>query len=276
MPAPMINIDLSKAFHPRVGDFLAPLLPGFFFEVCVLLASPQPVLSFVRNAGLDRYGTVFVAVLLAFVLGSASLLWVRLLQIILQKFFVTVARWWPRWVKRSLTAYRQEAAQRGQTAATASFYGRFLGRADRRASELDAEQGRVRKAWWDVANELLKRYGVDATAGPDPRDWEVWVGLLGELRMEHFRGHLLTVALEATGWSGLAAQCFAPLLRARAYTGLCLFLVLYGLWHDWVVALHLTHPVTSWLVGLRNALTELKETGASGGDKGRQDQIDKS
>jgi hypothetical protein len=34
----MINIDLSKVLHPKTFEFSAPLMPGLFFEISVMLS----------------------------------------------------------------------------------------------------------------------------------------------------------------------------------------------------------------------------------------------
>ena len=71
---------LSGVFHPRVADLLAAFLPGLFFEGCAALACPLKVQAVLTNSRLDHASQIFLALLFGFVLGSAFMLWVRLIQ----------------------------------------------------------------------------------------------------------------------------------------------------------------------------------------------------
>ncbi len=66
----MINLDLSKAFHPRVLDVVPAFVPGLFFEISLVLACPQKITQAFGSAHLERYLQVMIALFLAFVIGS--------------------------------------------------------------------------------------------------------------------------------------------------------------------------------------------------------------
>jgi hypothetical protein len=129
------------------------------------------------------------------------------------------------------------------------------------------------ESWSKVATILLKRYGIEAP--PDDFWWQAvdpwttnqwyrwtpWTTVLGRVRLGDLPGHSLTVILHAVGWSGLAARYFAPALRTRPFTSLCLLLIAFGIFHEISVALWLGHPVRSWAMALRNTFAELKKIG---------------
>ncbi|MGB6678474.1 MAG: hypothetical protein WBE44_17395 [Terriglobales bacterium] len=258
----MINVDLSKAFHPRIVDALSAFLPGLFFEVTLLLANPQPVRSSAARAGLGGYAQLFVALLGAYVLGCAFMSWVQLLRVMLIKLrFFCVGRW-AQLVKSQLIARRRHAIA-GQPIPRQPWPVGFLTREDRRLSDRDREQEYYRRAWGQAARVLLKRYGIEAPRGPDPGEWHPWVRFWGGLRWHLLRSYLIMMSLEAAGWSGLAALYFAPPLRNAPFVGLCGFLIFFGLLNDYNLARYQTDPIDVWMVSLGNILKDLKEAGAA-------------
>lgn len=80
----MINLDLSKALHPRFWDFLPALMPGLFFEISIFLAFPQQIQDRLAPAHLERYLQIIIALILAFIIGNAFMCWVRVLQMVLR------------------------------------------------------------------------------------------------------------------------------------------------------------------------------------------------
>src|SRR5437899_12668646 len=86
MPDQAKIIDvLSSVLHPSVSDVLSGFLPGLFFESCIVMAGPQnQVQLLIGRASLDRYTPALIALLMAFVVGSAFMLWVRLLHTVLR------------------------------------------------------------------------------------------------------------------------------------------------------------------------------------------------
>jgi hypothetical protein len=114
----------------------------------------------------------------------------------------------------------------------------------------------AQNAWGVAATQLLKRYGIEKTPEFHP---EPWANTLGELRPQDWRGTLLVIALHATGWSGLMALYFAPELRTWAFRIFCIFLIGYGLLHDWQVARNFNNPLSQWTILLRSVLAELKK-----------------
>src|SRR6516164_983747 len=76
----MFNIDITKALHPKTFGAFAPLMPGLFFEISVLLSGRYSVRDLSGRAQLGYVTTLGVALIMAYVIGNASLLWVRLVQ----------------------------------------------------------------------------------------------------------------------------------------------------------------------------------------------------
>jgi hypothetical protein len=125
-----------------------------------------------------------------------------------------------------------------------------------RGEELD--EGALYEAWADTARELLKRYGVNPSDATWGRTWDTWVDVIGTLRPEDYRGSLFVLSMHATGWAGLVARHFALALHTRSFVVFCLFLIAYGMYHDYNVAKYLNDPVLSWLLGLRCVVDDLK------------------
>jgi hypothetical protein len=69
----------------------------------------------------------------------------------------------------------------------------------------------------------------------------------------------LSLRLHATGWGGLIALYFAPALRTWSFVMLCIFLIGYGLLHDWELARNFSNPLPQWTTLLRSVLAELKK-----------------
>ena len=70
----MINVDLSKFVPKGAHEQLATFIPGLFFQVSILLASPDLVSRLAaeteRSLNLGRYTTLAIALFLAFVIGG--------------------------------------------------------------------------------------------------------------------------------------------------------------------------------------------------------------
>ena len=89
----------------------------------------------------------------------------------------------------------------------------------------------------------------------------MWANAIGVLPTDELRGFPLIMSLHATGWAGLAAIRLAPNLSSLPFRSLCLFLIFAGLVHCVLLASWLTHPVKSWVTGLKTTLNELKDLG---------------
>jgi len=274
---PTINIDLSRPFHPAAWELLGAFMPGLFFEVSLLLARPLLVHGIVDRVGVGRYLMLLIALFLAFVVGTAFLAWVRLIQIVLWKVHFWAFKWWPNLLDWLVTRASRAQAKAvtglnsGQQPPPPSRYFRLLIWARGQSVDMEEDQRHAQEAWGKVARVLLKRYGTD---GPGPgEEWAPWIGTVGSLRTQDLRGPFLVMCLHALGWSGLAASYIAPELRTLPYTGMCLFLVFYGLLNDKAVASRITHPVDSWVIGLGRAMDELKNlsTAKSEGKPGGHD-----
>jgi hypothetical protein len=277
----MINLDLTKVFHPKVADLLAAFEPGLFFVVSVLLANPQyaqRIVGVMGAMGAELYIQLFVLLFLAFVLGSALILWVRFIQILLSNLYARLHDWKRKifdWrIRRAVSKTQSaQAGQPDQAPQAPSKTWLKLQAAQSKQVQHEESVTSAQMAWETAATQLLKRYGIEV-AHPDLTPW---VRILGaeEIRPQDLRGFLFVMALHATGWSGLLALYFAPVLRTWSYTIFSLFLVGYGLLHDREVARDNSNEVWQWLIRLRCVLAELEKTRVSDGvqkaDSAKQD-----
>jgi hypothetical protein len=251
-----INLDLSKALHPRILDVLTAFMPGLFFEICVLVGNPTLVLSLARPP-LDRPTSIAIAIVMAFIIGNFFMLWVRFFQLTFSFLLGAWYRFFPPLWKKFLMYLLRARGNPPQQSWFASF--RFLQHAYGRAWD-DAPFQDVAHAWQRIAGRLLKYYKIDPPAPGTADTWMPWTEALGALEPEDLRGYIMMVASHATGWSGLAAIHFAPALHSRYFLGFCLFSILTGLLHDWRVAYRLCSPEHSWALGVRRTFEELKRT----------------
>lgn len=279
----MINIDLNKAFHPRLGEMLAPLVPGSFFIILVLLANPQWAGRLVALTGPNHYySAVFVAVFLAFVAGNAAMLWVWLIQSWMIRAYQAIFTRLPKlrdWrLKRAQAAYQRQLQELQQHAQPPS-----AGIEQQQQQQPPTQQARpaasrtldsrtrayyktfetrqlledVQAAWQLAGLALLKRYGVES---PRAGEWWPWPSVLGRVRPSHRRGSVMMITMQATGWSGCAVVRFAPALRMGSYLAFCIFLIVVGTLHSYDVARNNADPILSWMGALRGVVDELKET----------------
>jgi hypothetical protein len=269
---PDVNVDkvleaVSRVLHPRVVTALAALVPGFFFEACVLMANPQIAELLTRRASvLSRYTPVFLSLLFAFVLGSAFMLWVTLLQSTVRTIF-RIWTWivpWDRLLDRWLVHVNQhhitqiagQPPQPGQPQRPflGSRHFRFVQWLGMRRAMRRALHDETVNAWTATASTLLKRYGLDYRERYDP-----WTEVLGHLTIQDLRGYTLGTTLHATGWAGLAAVYFAHALNATPFKVLCVLFIFGGMVQALRLAEDSAHSIWSWVIGLANTWKELKE-----------------
>jgi hypothetical protein len=180
---------------------------------------------------------LFFVVLVAYVIGSALLLWVRLIQIVLFGIHKRVRKRWFVYLRKKSSSWNPAMPQEAD-----SWRIRYLKRSWKRAQETIKRQFFAREAWEQVARKLLQRYEIDPPHippfSPDEqqkewqRQWRPWESVLGIPRTENIRGYLLVLMLHATAWGGIAAERLSPPLRWPPFSFLCSFLVAYGLLHD--------------------------------------------
>jgi hypothetical protein len=277
----MISLDLNKALHPRVVDLLLGFIPGLFFVICALSENPQRARQSASIAGPDHYYTaIFVALFLAFVIGSAFVLWVRSIQMTIGYVYSEASRRLPKWrAKRTQKKYAeilQEMRQQSQEQAQGTpppppqppkNFSK-LHQSQLEESQLFELRSRLQSACGRAAQALLERYGV--AVDPNSQYWQfngyAWMLVLGESRPSDRLGNPLPVSLHAVGWSGLAATHLAPHLRTLPFVVFCLFLIAFGLFHDYHLAKKLYDPVFGWMLKLRRTLDELKVMAEKPGD----------
>lgn len=275
----MIHLDISKALHPRTFGYFAPLMPGLFFEISILLSGSHTLLDLGGRAQLGYYTSLVVALILAFIIGNGFMLLVRLIQFAMS-FCYRVASFvlneiayalvkpierlmsWPRLPYRmriQIVKLRQSLIERTFPSALAE----------------------VQRAWHQAATVLLKdRYGIEPHRRGMTTEWGIWYNILGTPTPEQLRGYLLVIASEATGWSGIVAAQISPALKSRYYLSFSILLVLYGVIADWFVVGRLNNPIASGALRVHAVLAEIKEARIDNlklrGDPTREDKDDLS
>lgn len=267
----MINIDLNKAPHPHVIQLLLGLVPGLFLEACILITD-RNLRTEIELVGREHYYTVlFLGVFLAFVVGTAFISWVRSIQFLIAFVYRYVVTRLPDiQEKRAQVRYKeileeiQEAQkQNQQTAVQPHEKMQRMQQSQMRRYAVREMTYRLSGAWGRVAQELLKRYGIFTEEDFLHSEYwrfnaNAWLHSLGEARPRDHRGNALVVAIHATGWSGLVALHFAPHLQNLYFLALCVFMIGFGLFHDYQVARNYYDPVFSWILKIRRTLDELR------------------
>jgi hypothetical protein len=244
----MINLDLSKALHPRLWDMVPAFMPGLFFEICVFLADPDWFYRIVGHAHLDCYMEITIVLILAFIVGNGFMFWVMMLRMESEIVYRRAKFSWAKFVKY-LSSSKGVPAKR-------PWFGRFKW-VDRAFQKLISHPGAKgsSQAWRRAASKLLeRRYGIDPQE-IHTDEWRAWIPALGTPKLDDFRGSLLVLTSQATGWSGMAAAYFAPTLRNRYFMPFCGFLILYGVLHNISVIARWNNA--NWLIALRSVLAEI-------------------
>lgn len=275
---------LSSILPPKAYAHLSAFLPGFFFEVSVCLANPQLVQKLIARsneaANLGRYPKILIAVFLAFVLGNAIMLWVGIVKRILGVLFRVSRFLWRRfcaWPLLSVLRYLSDAKALPAADRSvpwlpfAAWFSRAKGwlshrqwmqksiqRAQDTAFGRERDSAGVRKLWATLTRSLLKEhYGIGLEPlGQD--EWDALYAASSSVPAIQFSDHLLMVASQALGWSGLAATRFAPSLINRDYIALNLFLIAIGLFYQWRALQDLHDEYVFGLLRVRALLSELR------------------
>jgi hypothetical protein len=237
--------------------YLPPLMPGLFFELSILATNPQVVHKMFAESGLGYYTELIAALIGAFLIGNGFVLFVRLIQIFLGRIYRISNSSWIALVRTLVPRIGRLLAR---PALPFRFWlNKFFQKQQALGYGFSPALMETQRAWHVVTSEVLKQqYGIDVDELPRQMDWGVWYSVLGVPEPEDMRGSRIVIASHATGWAGLAALRFSPMLRSRYYVGFCIVLMVYVLLHDWEVARRLNNPVTVGLLKLRSLLRELK------------------
>lgn len=68
----VLNIDVSKLVPTRFFDYVAPLFPGLFFEISVLLANPNLIRQFLANTAQVLGGSHYLPVAIGLFINAPS------------------------------------------------------------------------------------------------------------------------------------------------------------------------------------------------------------
>jgi hypothetical protein len=252
-----INLDLSKAPHPHfvgLASVLVAFMPGLFFEICLLLANPALVVSLMVPP-LDRPIAIIVALIISFIVGNFFVIWSGLIlaleHVLIRLFYEVFSP-----LRKKVLIYLLQA--KGNPPRPSRFAkSRLLQNAHFKAWD-DSYFQAIAHNWQRVAERMLNLYGIDLPAANDQKAWVSWSGILADFKNEDFRGHIMELATQATGWAGLSATLFAPRLRVAYFFTFCLVSIGISLSDGVRTGLNLASPERSWGLGLLRTFQELK------------------
>lgn len=260
---------LLSVLPPKTYAYLSAFLPGFFFEVSICLAKPQLVQKLIARsneaANLGRYPKILIAVFLAFAIGNAFILWAGTIYRILARLFVTGRILWRWFCVRALVPLLNRLIRR--LATTHGWWNRrlpwiqarILRSVNAAAYDFDFASEGMRKLWAILTSNLFKKhYGIDLAALRQ-KEWNALYQASSAARMTQFSDHLLMVASQALGWSGLAATWLVPRLVNRYYIGFNLFMIVIGMVYQWQVIRSLNDEYLLGLLKVRALLKELSK-----------------
>ncbi len=259
----MLNVDISKAVPAKAFDYAAALMPGLFFEISVLLANPSLVQRIVAGSGLayglGHYALLAIGLILAFIVGNGFMLLVQLIQQLLGYAYRVGRFLWKQFCKWPMLPMLEWSMNKPWLNRRHWIVALLKYAREKVFVDYSEELRNVYPCWHLAAEALLrKRYGIDPRE-TQKSEWEGWYSSLGRPLAADVRGSVLMMASHATGWCGLAAAQFAPVLRSKYYLGFSSLLVLCGLLHDWYLAVRLNDGVWGAYIRLRRVLAELRQ-----------------
>jgi hypothetical protein len=263
----MLTLDLSKVVPRTAFTYVAALVPGLFFELSILLGSPDVVAEILRKPqafNLTHYEVLFVGLFFAFVIGTAGMFLVcPLIQTLVGFAYRFVMFAWDRcrgWLLVPLGKWflkRQFWQKKFWRRPWAFNLFRYVN--DKTFPFESTQILGAYRCWRELARKLLKeQYGIELEELGEEWVWLYWH--LGLPTGEEVRGYVLAIASHATGWAGLAALLLAPALRNRYFVGFCILLVVVGLHHDYYVARRRYDPIAIAIVRIRALLRECAKT----------------
>ena len=255
-------LDLSKAPHPRIADFLLTFIPGFLFEVFLIVGNPELVHRVVQRALAAvpvHYAVgVAAAIALAYCIGATLFVFQRFVVFLMSRVYLW--RWRRVEARRKMIKEKVMASGKADgvpsvDAKTTTLAAQVLTKEmDETAMRHTLEMIRLR-----LGDEVLKRrYGLEALNSPTPEKIEAWRLLLRNPTPEEERGNQGIRALTATVYGGIICLFLAPQLCHAVLLCVFGFILFIGLWHDYGIVdrWFRTVPRTYWeIVGL---LRELK------------------
>ncbi len=263
----MVRIDLSKVLPISALRHLAALIPGFFFLFSIALGNAplaaQLSVQLQSAFPFGQFALIFVALFLAFVVGSASINLVILIQHLLQFAYkpYLLLRGWIRekvlltYVNRLLNVAPPQPNSPPPKPKPRWLFN-FRSRTIQRIYSPGASNRAIFEWWEALAEQLLRtRYGMKDANFPNTSRQPL-IDVLTTATREELRGNLLVVAFHATGWTALVASWFAPDLRVRWFYFFAYFLIGIGLHHDFFVADYRMNPLYGPSIRLRALLRE--------------------
>jgi hypothetical protein len=269
----MISLDLSKGLHPRFLDLFPAFMPGLFFEISFILGNPQQVQELIGPAHLERYVQLIISLILAFIIGTACMCWVRLIQTALWFAVRSAIHVWVKVLNYLMNAERfRQPLPPGQP----SRFRRYIQSAHTKARFPTPNVKGIQDAWAKTAIRLLKRrYGIAPPSSIQGQyEWGAWQAVLGLPKAKQYKGLMLANASHATGWSGLAAAHLAPALKNSSYLTLSLLLIVYGIITQLFELRRWNSREAVWTIRLFSLLEEIPQPSAGEEQKNQEQEGD--
>jgi hypothetical protein len=243
-------------------------MPGLFFEFSILLANPalacQLALRSQESFGFGRYLTLFVGLFLAFVIGNTLMLFASLIQMAVGYVYSLYLFLWKLFERKVLLPVLTKLTHIPGWTPPKWFFDLYVLTVTN-VQRVSSTEPTPAYLWWETLAKqlLLKRYGLSEESLP-AASFSPLQKVLTVPTAEEIRGSILVNASHATGWAALIASKFAPALRTKWYITFAVFLIVYGLLHDWYVAKRLNDPDMGDTLRLRAVLREFPKIQPSG------------
>lgn len=235
-------------------------MPGLFFEFCILLANPNLawVLSLrsQESFGSGPYLIIFLGLFFGFVIGTALMLFVNLIQFSVNSVYRLILFLWKQFQRRILLPYLTKLTHTPGKAVPHWVQELYI-QTFKEVSRVIKPELLAAYRWWRTLATLLlvRKYGLREKSFPVTSFFPLEY-VLTSPSPEEVRGSMLVNASHATGWAALVACKFAPMLQSRWYVAFAVFLILFGLFHDFFVAKRLFNPEIGDLLRMRAILRE--------------------
>jgi len=253
----MPSLSISKAPHPRLVDLLVPILPGGFFLGSLLWAHPA-LFAMISERHSNPLVKVALALFSAYFAGSAVLVFINCLQIMMRAFYWKYLR-----LKRQVAGHLHSALVKASTKhswAKTKIVRRYVKYLGNYIAVKDRWQQAASQVWAASSRRLLKvGYGIEPPIGTESRDqWSMWYEVLGTLTLEDLRGGVITKSVYGSGILGLVARYSEPNLHNRIYLFMSITFIAIGLFNDRLYAKRWADPVGGTLLRVKSILREIK------------------
>jgi hypothetical protein len=276
---PMIKVDFSRAFSPRLVPYLAGIIPGLFFEASVAFGAPDIARGIICHMKqvypFPAYAILVGFVASGFLIGHVFMLLAWFVDLLLSAAYRT----WQFGIRitfgshtfyKWLAKIQQPPNKRGPFVRLFS-WAVFAARMPKRYETARP----VTRCLGLASKELLKRrYGIDVadSLSPNGEEWHVWNSVLGKPIPRIAEGITMMRTALGSGLAGFLALKFAPNLWTWYFLGACGVFVATGVYMTWSLFRWRTDPVRLNHMRLQSVLLNLADVGQSSQAKADEEE----